>query len=405
MNPLYLLTLAQALAACGSMTVVLVGGILGVTLAPTPALATLAPALAIVGLAATTIPAAMAMQRWGRRPVMIAAAVFASLAACVAAFGVARGSFPLLCLGCLGVGMHNAFVQQYRFAATECVPDSEAGRAVSTIMLGTLAAAFLSREAALASENWWPGHPHAGSFLALALLFLGTAALLLALPRAAPVQVAVSPEPVRSVRELLAVPALRVAVLGSITAWVAMSFIMTATPVSMHSVDGHGFQETTAVIQAHLLGMYVPALFSAYVLRWLGIRRMMLAGCALMAACIGIAASGHHAVLHYGWALVLLGVGWNWLFVASTALLTSTYHPAERFKVQGLNEFATFGAQAASSLFAAGVLFAAGWERLNLLMVPLLGLMVLVVARTSLRAEDIPGPAGGSPPAPLSGEK
>lgn len=381
MNPLYLLTLAQALAACGSMTVVLLGGILGVTLAPSPALATLAPALGIVGVAAMTVPAALAMQRWGRRPVLIVAAGGASVAAAIAAIGVARSSFPLLCLGCLGVGMHNAFVQQYRFAATEVVPPSDAGRAVSTIMLGTLAAAFLSREAALASENWWPGHPHAGSFLALALLFLGTAAVLLALPRAEPARAAVHTEPARTLRELWEQPQLRVAVLGSITAWVAMSFIMTATPVSMHTVDGHDFLATTGVIQAHLLGMYVPALFSTHVLRWLGVRRMMLAGCVLMAACIGIAASGHHAVLHYGWALVLLGVGWNWLFVASTALLTETYHPAERFKVQALNEFATFGAQAASSLFAAGMLFAAGWEQLNLLMLPLLCLLLVTVLR------------------------
>jgi Na+/melibiose symporter-like transporter len=203
MNPLYLLTLAQALAACGSITVVLLGGILGVKLAPSPALA-------------------------------------------------------------------------------------------------TLAAAFLSREAALASENWWPGHVHAGSFLALAGLFLVAAAVLLALPHREPTRSAATDAPVRSVRELWAQPALRVAVLGSMIAWVTMSFIMTATPVSMNSVDGHGFLETTAVIQAHLLGMYVPALFSAQVLRWLGLRRMMLAGCALMAACIGIAGSGHHAVLHYG---------------------------------------------------------------------------------------------------------
>ena len=381
MNPLYLLTLAQALAACGSMTVVLLGGILGVKLAPSPALATLAPALGIVGLAATTIPAAMAMQRWGRRPVMVVAALFASLAACLAAVGVARESFLLLCLGCLGVGMHNAFVQQYRFAATEWVPAAEAGRAVSTIMVGTLAAAFLSREVALLSENAWPGHQHAGSFLALAGLFLGTAALLLALPSTRPVSVVAGSEPVRSLRELWAQPALRLAVVGSMTAWVTMSFIMTATPVSMHSVDGHDFKATTGVIQAHLLGMYVPALFSAHVLRWLGVRGMMLAGCALMAACIGIAAGNHHAVLHYGWALVLLGTGWNWLFVASTTLLTQAYRPAERFKVQALNEFATFGAQAASSLFSAAALFAMGWSHLNLLMAPLLCLMVVLALR------------------------
>jgi MFS family permease len=126
---------------------------------------------------------------------------------------------------------------------------------------------------------------------------------------------------------------------------------------------------------------------------------MMLAGCALMAGCIGIAGSGHHAVLHYGWALVLLGIGWNWLFVASTTLLTSAYHPAERFRVQALNEFATFGAQGASSLFAAMVLFATGWEHLNLFMLPLLGLMVVMVLRTSLDATSTAGPAATTPTA------
>jgi MFS family permease len=238
---------------------------------------------------------------------------------------------------------------------------------------------------------------HAGSFLALAGLFLLAAAVLLALPHREPTRSAATDAPVRSVRELWAQPTLRLAVLGSMVAWVTMSFIMTATPVSMNSVDGYSFLETTAVIQAHLLGMYVPALFSAQVLRWLGLRRMMLAGCGLMAACIGIAGSGHHTVLHYWWALVLLGVGWNWLFVASTTLLTSSYQPAERFRVQALNEFATFGAQGASSLFAAMVLFATGWEYLNLLMLPLLGLMVVMVLRTSLGPTEAAGAAASTP--------
>ncbi len=378
MRTVYLLALAQALAACGIMSVVLLGGILGATMAPTPGLATLAPTLAIVGLAIATIPAALAMQRWGRKPVMIGAALFASLASLLAGWGVAHGEFALLCLGCCGVGMHNAIVQQYRFAATEWVPPEAAGRAVSTIMLGTLAAVFLSRQAALWSEHWWPGHPHAGSFLSLALLFLATASLLLWLPSQAPAHAAVAADtsPLRSLRELTAQPALRVAVAGSIVAWVVMSFIMTATPVSMHNVDGHDFAATTNVIQFHLLAMFIPALFGGWVLAQLGIRRMMLGGSAAMALCIAIATVGGHDVLHYTWALVLLGIGWNWLFVASTALLTTTYRPAERFRVQALNEFITFGAQAASSLFAGAALFSYGWQWLNLLMLPLLVLMV-----------------------------
>ncbi len=398
MNPLLLLTVAQALAACGSMLVVMLGGILGATMAPSPALATLAPALGVVGLALTTLPAARAMERWGRRRAMVVAAVLASAAAGVAALGVARQSFPLLCLGCLGIGMHNAFVQQYRFAATDWAPAGGAARALSIVMLGTLAAAFLGREVALVAAPLWPGHAYAGSFLALGGLFLLAALVLSGLPATTTLredQTATTP---RSRRELLAQPALRLAVAGSLTAWVAMSFIMTATPVSMHTVDGHGLEATTGVIQAHLLGMYVPALFAAQVVRWLGLRRMMLAGCVLMMGCVAIAAVSPHSVQHYGWSLVLLGIGWNWLFVASGTLLTATHTAGERFRVQGYNEFITFGAQALVSLLAAQALFALGWERLNLLALPLLlamALWVLFAARTTLNP---PPPDGSRPP-------
>lgn len=380
MDPLLLLTVAQALAACGSMLVVMLGGILGAELAPSPALATLAPALGVVGLAVTTLPAARAMERWGRRRAMAVAATLASLAAGIAALGVARQSFALLCLGCLGIGMHNAFVQQYRFAATDWAPPGGAARALSTVMLGTLAAAFLGREVALAAASAWPGHAYAGSFLALGGLFLLAAGVLCGLPATPPPRPTENALPPRARDALLAQPALRLAIAGSLTAWVAMSFIMTATPVSMHTVDGHDLEATTGVIQAHLLGMYVPALFASQVLRWLGLRRMMLAGCALMIGCVAIAAVSPHSVHHYGWSLVLLGIGWNWLFVASGTLLTATHTSSERFRVQGYNEFITFGAQAIVSLLAAQALFALGWEHLNLLALPLLlGMAVWVL--------------------------
>ncbi|MSQ69452.1 MAG: MFS transporter [Gammaproteobacteria bacterium] len=376
LSPVHRLALALALAACGTITVVLLGGILGVALAPTPMLSTLPPALAVVGLAAATIPAALAMQRWGRRRAMTAAALGASVAALLGAWGVASGQFEWLCVGCLGVGMHNAFVQQYRYAAMEWVAPAAAGRAVSTVMLGTLGAVFIARQSALWSTHWWPGHAYAGSFVALAGLFLGAAGLLAGLPPASPEPIPLAGErPPRPLRELAAQPALRVAVLGSTVAWGVMSFIMTATPVSMYSIDGHDFAATTGVLQAHLLAMYVPALFTGHALDWLGPRKMMLAGSAAMAICIAIAATGGHRVLHYTGSLLLLGVGWNWLFVASTTLLSTAYLPAERFRVQALNEFVTFGTQAVASLLAATALFGLGWVGLNLLMLPVLVLM------------------------------
>ena len=393
MNPLLLLTVAQSLAACGSMFVVMLGGILGAELAPSPGLATLAPALGVVGLAAASLPAAMAMERWGRRRAMAVAAVLASLAAGLAALGVARHSFLLLCLGCMGIGMHNAFVQQYRFAATDWAPPAQAARALSTVMLGTLAAAFLGREVALLAAPWWPGHDYAGSFLALGGLFLLAAGVLSGLPEGALVRQSPAGARQRSRRELLSQPALRLAIAGSLASWVAMSFIMTATPVSMHTVDGHDLAATTGVIQAHLLGMYVPALFASHVQQWLGVRRMMLIGCALMMACIAIAVVSPHSVHHYGWSLVLLGIGWNWLFVASGTLLTRAHAPEDRFRVQGMNEFITFASQAAASLLAAQALFALGWEHLNLLALPLLVAMAVWVVAADRATLNPPPPA------------
>lgn len=393
MRNVRILASAQALTACGTMTTVLLGGILGASMAPSPNLATLAPSLGILGLACTTVPAALLMQRFGRKRMLMAAALFAAGAACVSAVGVAHGSFLLLCLGCFGVGMHNAFVQQYRFAAVEYVPAPQAGRAVSTLMVGTLGAAILSREAALLTQDLWPGHRYAGSFLGLAGLFLVAIAILSRLPDTMPRHAATADDgiPARSLREVAAQPLFRIAVAGSLVSYAAMSFIMTATPVSMHSVDHHDITDTTFVIQSHLLAMYLPALFSGWVLEQLGVRRMMLLGIAVMAGCIAVATLAGHAVIHYWWAMVLLGVGWNWLFIASTTLLTTTYRPPERFKAQALNDFATFGVQASGSLLAATALFGIGWERLNLVPLPLLVVMFAVAWRLRLPADR---PAG-----------
>jgi len=154
------------------------------------------------------------------------------------------------------------------------------------------------------------------------------------------------------------------AVLAGVTSYAGMSFIMTATPISMHVHDHHGDAATAWVIQSHLIAMYAPALVSGRLIQRIGIRAGMVAGLALMLACVGIDASGH-AVMHYWWGLVLLGVGWNLLFVAGTALLTTTYAPAERYRAQAVNEFAVFGTQALASLLAGPAIHALGWQALN----------------------------------------
>jgi MFS family permease len=158
-----------------------------------------------------------------------------------------------------------------------------------------------------------------------------------------------------------------------------MSFIMTATPISMHVHDHHSDTRTAWVIQSHLLAMYAPSLFSGQLISRFGTRRVMSAGLVLMLGCVAIDSAGK-GLMHYWSGLVLLGVGWNLLYVAGTTLLTTTYHPEERFRAQAVNEFAVFGTQAIASLLAGPAIHILGWQRLNLAALPLLLLFAILLA-------------------------
>lgn len=391
MRNVTVLAIAQALSASGMVTMTLLGGILGSELAPSPGLATLPISMAILGLAGSTLPAALLMQRVGRRPAFIGSALLAAVAACVVAFAVVQQSFVLLCGAAFVLGSNLAFQQQHRFAAAEAAPDGRASQAVSWVMVGTLVAALLGPQIALALKELVPGHEYAGSFLGVAAFCLATALVLTRYSPPAPRSHEHSPEPARPWREVAAAPRFRIAVLASVIGYAVMSFIMTATPISMHVHDGHSDTQTAWVIQSHLLGMYAPSLFTGALVARIGTHSGMCAGLALLAACVAIDVSGRD-LMHYWWGLVLLGVGWNLLFVAGTTLLTTAYRPAERFRAQGLNEFAVFGTQALASLLAGPAIHSLGWESMNLATLPLIGAMAIALwawpeaARTPARA-------------------
>ncbi len=375
MRDVWILTVAQALAACGTIMLVTFGGIVGTELAPFAAVATLPLSLSVLGVALSSIPAAMLMQRIGRKPAFVGSAVLATVAALLCAASVATGSFSGLCVAGFLLGANMAFVQQYRFAAAEFVGDADAGRAVSTVMLGTLAAAILAPELGNRSRllGGWP--EFTGSFVALAVVCALAGLVLLALghPQA---RVAFTLRQVRPLGVVARQPAFIAAVMAGATAYAVMSFIMTATPISMHVIDGQSVDATKSVISVHLLGMFVPSLFSGWLIRLLGVRRLMLTGLASMAACVVISVwVGQHFV-HYAAGLVLLGVGWNFLFVGGTTLLTTSYAPSERFRVQGLNDFVVFGTQAVASLLAGPAITRLGWQAVNALSVPFLLAMV-----------------------------
>lgn len=371
MQTVWLLAVTQALSMSGSFLFFLLGGIVGATLSPTPGLATLPVSVLIAGVAAGVLPAGALIRRHGRRAVFTGSALLAGAGCAGAGYAIQAQDFWLFCAAAFLLGANSAVVMQYRFAAVEYVPPERASRAISFVLSGSLVAAWLGPEAAVQSAELVAGARYAGSFFTASAIY-GVAALLLArLPDSPYVAKAADALP-RPLAEIAAQPDFRVAVLAALVSYAAMSFIMTATPISMHVMDGHDEIATARVIQGHLLGMYAPSLASGWIIARFGDRQVIVTGAVLMAACIAIAAFAGHAVMHYGIALALLGVGWNFMFIAATTLLTRTYRAHERFQAQTLNDFLVFGAQAAASLLAGVALATIGWAWLNLAALPLL---------------------------------
>lgn len=381
MKQVWVLTAAHALCASGSFLVVLLGGILGAGMAPAASLATLPLSAMVVGLALGTFPAALAMQRFGRRPAFQASALMAAAACGLAAHAIARGDFWLFCGATFVLGANNAVVMQYRFAAAEFVAADRVGHAIATVMTGALVAAVLGPEIGVRAAVLVEGSRYAGSFLCGGLLYLLACAVLSRLPGGA-VPAAARGSGGRSLSQPGRQPVFIVAVLAGIVSYAVMSFIMTATPISMHVMDHHPEHHTKWVIQSHLLAMYLPALVSGRIVGRFGTHATMTAGTVTMAGCVAVAVAGGREVIHYWWAMVLLGIGWNLLFVAGTTLLTQAYRPEERFRAQALNEFAVFGSQAVASLMAGVALATVGWTGLNLVSLPLLAAMLAGIALT-----------------------
>lgn len=357
---------------------VFAGGLIGNRLAPTEKLATLPVASIIVGTALSTIPLTFLMKRLGRKKTFILVAIYSLIISLLAAFAITQENFYFF-VGCTFLlGVTSACIMQFRFAAMESVPSLIQPKAASYVLLGGIAAAFIGPETALLGRNILP-YEFAGSFVLLGILFATGFVILLFYQNIESDSIA-DDEPKRTLNQIASQRTFWVAVLGSTIGYTVMSFIMTATPVSMHVMDGHSLSTTKWVIQSHIMAMFVPSFFTGHLIKRFGTGRVMQAGLLAYLICIGFAFSGHF-VHNYWVALVLLGIGWNFLFVSGTALLPQTHSPGERFKVQAFNEFFLFSSQAIASLSAGWVVFGFGWENLLLITLPFILLQILVIIR------------------------
>ena len=380
--------LAQVVFVSGSVLIVTLGGIVGSAMAPHPSLATLPLSLMVVGTALATVPAALLMQRIGRRLGFAFGALLAVSGALLAVLGLEIDSFTLFTAAVGLIGATLAFSAQFRFAAAESVAAEKAGWAISIILLGSIGGAIVGPELATRSPGWSQDQPYQGALLAMAGLYALALVLLLFTRNPGSEGDAASREAGRPLLEIAAQPAFALAVLAGVVGQGVMIFIMTATPISMHVVDGHSIDDTARVIQAHVVAMYLPSLASAPLIQRFGAYKLMTAGAAVLSATVAVGLAGHD-LMHYWWALVLLGVGWNFLFVGGTTALVAAYRPAEKFRAQALNEFSIFGVSALASLLAGALLHGFGWSIVLLSTLPALALMLIAVAYVSTRSRPV----------------
>jgi len=383
-----ILAAGQALFQTASVLIMTVGGLAGLIVAADKSLATLPIAAVMVGAMLGTVPASLLMGRIGRRAGFVLGALMGAVGGGLGALGMIRGSLLLLCAGTFLVGIYQAFAQYYRFAAAEAASASFKSQAISLVLAGGVVAAIAGPQLGVLAKDT-AGAEFAGSFLAIVALSLSASALLafIRMPPAPPASVDSDARPLSAI---VRQPKFLVALGGAAIGFGVMILAMTATPLAMVA-HHHAASDAAFVIQWHVLGMFVPSFFTGFLIARFGVLTMMLAGVAALAGHVVIALSGL-ALLHFLSALVLLGVGWNFLYVGGTTLLTETYRPSEKAKVQALNDFSIFGVVVVASFTSGWLMHGIGWMGVNLAALPFLAATAVAIGLLMLFRPRISGP-------------
>ena len=373
---LWLLILSQIFAFTAAPVTVFLSGIIGSQFSPIKSLATLPMALSIVGIAIFAMFAAKVMSIIGRRAGFIFASIGTSLASLMAAYSIIIESFILFNLGCFLIGAGVAFSHQYRFAAVETVDKEMAPKAISIILLAGIGSAFIGPNLANISKEFIPQHLYAGSYIALAILTL-TSIIFLFFYKDNHKRNEVIKKSSRSYFELICQPRFLQALIASAFAYAVMSFLMTATPISMHVMEKISLAKTGFVIQLHIAAMFLPSLITGNLIKKFGQSKIMYAGVLLFSVTILISLFEQN-FLNYLIALVFLGLGWNFLFISGTSLLVLSYREEEKFKAQGFNDLIVYTVQAIASLSAGIFISLTSWKTMNL--VCIIFLVVIVIS-------------------------
>ena len=382
---LMVLAACQALLLTNNATIVALNGLAGFALATDKSLATLPVTGWVTGAAAAALPASLLMKRIGRRAGFTLGTLLGILGALVCATALSWGSFALLCMGTFLFGCYNGFGQFYRFAAADAVRPAFRPKAISLVLAGGLVGGLIGPELSKSTVDL-AAVRYMGSYLSL-VAFMLLSIVVVQLLRIPPPTDAEQHGSSRPLREIVAQPLFMVATLCSAIGYGVMNLLMTATPLAM-GICGHPFSATASVIGWHVIGMFAPSLFTGSLIRRFGIAPVIMTGVFLLFVCVMIALSGE-SIPHFWWALFIQGIGWNFMYVGGSTLLTETYRPAEKAKAQGAHDAVVFLTMVVSSLSSGYMLDRNGWHNLNFLALPLIAVAACAVLWLMLKRRPV----------------
>ena len=380
---LFVLALSQIFSFTAAPVTVFLSGIIGSQISPIKSLATLPMSISVVGIAIGAIIATKTMSLVGRKYGFILASIVNSLVSILAAYSIMEQNFILFCFANFFIGIGMAFTHQYRFAAAESVEKSIAPKAISIILFGGIISAFLGPSFANYAKDLVSENLYVGSYLALALLTFIPTILFLFYENKSKIETNLKYMG-RSYLELISQPRFIQAISASAFGYAIMTFLMTATPISMHVMENMSLSKTGIVIQFHVASMFLPSLMTGYLIKKFGHSNVIYSGVFLYSITL-IASIFDQSFYNYMFALIFLGLGWNFLFISGTSLLVLTYKEEEKYKAQGLNDFVVYSIHAIGSLSAGIFIALTNWKTMNILCIP----FMIIIILTTIRAEKL----------------
>jgi MFS family permease len=373
---LLILFACQAITGSTMPVLFLITGLIATKLTDNLSLSTLPIALQVIGVATASTPASMLMSRLGRRKGHLLGLLLTMTGVAISGFSLTQQSFFLLNIGCLLAGMGSGFNNLIRFSAAEGMGDKKA-LVHSWVLTFSLFAAIFGPLLTMIGHEWPGWSEYVGATVLLFCLLVIGFVLMWQMP-----EMKIQGQEVTgvkpSLRTVLMLPTFWLGALTGMVSFATMTLIMSATPLQMHHHEHFSSTQTTLTIQSHIVAMFLPSLFSGWLLARIGFLKLIFIGIGLFVGCILITFFNAEFA-HYWLALVLLGVGWNFLFLAGSSWISIHFSGPDRFLAQGANDSFVFSIQALASLGAGLALHHLGWRNLVLIPVPLLiGLTILV---------------------------